>query len=92
MAQTAIPESVLTEAHKLCTANRAQIERSNVCACFYCLGSFQPSKIEDWIDEPSDGSTATCPNCGIDAVLGDASGYELNEAFLSAMHQWWFKR
>ncbi len=63
-----------------------------MCGCFYCLKTFPPSEIEQWTDEPNGGSTAICPKCGIDAVIGDASGYELNDQFLFAMHHWWFER
>jgi dephospho-CoA kinase len=36
--------------------------------------------------------TAVCPKCGIDAVIGDASGYEMTSALLHAMHEFWFER
>jgi len=32
-----------------------------------------------------------CPECGIDSVIGDASGFPIaDEAFLKRMHSIWF--
>jgi len=40
--------------------------------------------------EELDG-TALCPHCGIDSVIGSASGYPVSEPqFLKAMHDHWF--
>jgi acetone carboxylase gamma subunit len=36
------------------------------------------------------GQTALCPECGIDSVIGDASGYPITEAFLGKMKTFWF--
>jgi hypothetical protein len=47
-------------------------------------------EIKEWITEASGAESALCPLCGIDSVLGDASGYELTETFLSAMQRHWF--
>jgi hypothetical protein len=91
MAQAAPPRQLLETAHRSSSKHRAEIERSTVCGCFYCLKTFSPSTIERWIDEPSGAQTALCPKCGIDSVLGDASGYDLSADFLAAMHQRWFE-
>jgi hypothetical protein len=38
-----------------------------------------------------DGSCAVCPRCGIDSVIGDASGLPVAEpAFLDEMNRHWF--
>ncbi|MBB2961679.1 cytoplasmic protein [Methylobacterium sp. R2-1] len=61
---------------------------SAACGCFYCLEVFAPDEIAEWIDEDA---TALCPRCGIDAVIGDLSGYPAGSVtFLRAMHQEWF--
>ena len=91
MAQTTIPRSTLEDAHRHCRGYRAEIERSELCGCFYCLGKFSRLRIEDWVDEPDSTQSAVCPQCAIDSVIGDASGYELSAQFLSAMHHLWFK-
>ncbi len=77
----------LKAAHRRCIRHRIELERSAVCACFYCLERFPPGEVAKWIDG---GETALCPRCGVDAVLGDASGLSLVDAFLAAMHARWF--
>jgi hypothetical protein len=74
-------------AHKHCTCHRAELERSDVCGCFYCGSIFPPSDIVEWID---DGQTALCPECPVDSVIGSASGYPITEEFLKRMHDHWF--
>ena len=57
-----------------------------MCGCFYCREIFAPNMIVEWICE----GTAFCPMCGIDSVIGDASGYEISKEFLSNMNDHWF--
>jgi hypothetical protein len=76
-------------AHKSCSRHRSEIERSERCGCFYCLQSFLPGEIEEWTD---DDTTAMCPRCGIDSVIGSASGFSLSQEFLRRMHHYWFER
>ncbi len=86
MART--PDIDRARAH--CTRNRAEIASSDRCGCFYCLRVFPPGEIEseDWL--PSEG-TATCPHCGIDSVLGSASGFPITPEFLQRMRARWFE-
>lgn len=62
--------------------HRAEIEASTECGCYACLRTFLPEEISHWL---STEDTATCPYCGIDAVLGSASGLPLTDEFLRAM-------
>lgn len=87
-------------AHKHSSKHRAEVMRSTVCGCFHCLATFNPSEIWEWIDwpagTPSDqlndaGTTAMCPRCGIDSVLGSASGYPITAEFLKEMQRYWFE-
>jgi hypothetical protein len=88
---TPAPISLLVEAaHQASSRHRGQIEKSKRCGCFYCLKTFSPTDIKEWIEESSGAETALCPFCGIDSVIGDASGYEVTHDFLSAMQQRWF--
>jgi hypothetical protein len=77
----------LEAAHKHCSHHRAELEASEICGCFYCLSTFPPSAISEWID---DGQTAVCPSCPVDSVLGSASGYPITRDFLQLMHDHWF--
>ena len=76
-------------AHKHCSRHRNEIERSERCGCFYCLRTFAAKDIQEWID---DGATAMCPHCGIDSVIGSASGFSMSLDFLRRMHEHWFER
>lgn len=79
-------------AHSCCSNHRKQLLESKVCGCFYCLKSFEPSEIEEWVDklESEEGQTALCPICGIDAVIGSKSGYPIQVEFLKKMRNHWF--
>jgi hypothetical protein len=75
------PVEKLKRAHKRSTYHREEIERSDLCCCFHCRRTFPPSEIEEWWD---DGDTAVCPRCGIDAVIGSASGFPVRNAWFRA--------
>jgi hypothetical protein len=75
-------------AHKHCFRNRNEVERSAHCGCFYCLETFKPVEIQEWADKGA--TTALCPRCGIDSVIGSASGFPLTRRFLQQMNDRWF--
>ena len=79
-----------TDAHGHSSRHRPAIEASSRCGCFYCRAVFAPAEVAEWIDEPGGGQTALCPRCGIDSVVGSASGVPITAAFLRAMHARWF--
>ena len=92
--------SDVLSAHKHSANHRSQILSSQKCGCFYCLTVFSPNEIEDWLDWPEGtpedqelelGTTALCPKCGIDSVIGDGSGYLIDPAFLQSMRKRWFE-
>ena len=74
-------------AHGNCRDNREELNRSELCGCFYCLGIYGPTEITAWVDEER---TAICAKCGIDSVIGAASGYPITAEFLRRMHDHWF--
>ena len=80
-------QGLLKTAHKASSYHRKSIEASDVCGCFYCCRQFAPSKIREWVDK---GQTAICPLCGIDSVIGAASGYQISDDFLKQMCEFWF--
>ena len=82
------------DAHRHCSTHEDEIAASSVCGCFYCLGTYAPAEITEWLDDRIrglDGRTALCPRCGIDSVIGSASTYPITEAFLGAMRRRWFE-
>jgi len=79
------------QAHKHSSYHREEIMHSEICGCFYCLAIFRPGEVTDWIDEKdSIGQTALCPKCGIDSVMGSASGFPISQEFLEKMRRYWF--
>lgn len=85
-------QDYLKEAHKYSIFNKEWIKNSEVCGCFYCQTTFEPGKIVEWTDIGHDkGSTALCPNCGIDAVIGSKPNLPVTDmVFLARMHFYWF--
>ena len=81
-------DSELEKAHKKSMLNREKLEESDFCACFNCLETFPFKSINEWVDQ--NDSTALCPKCGIDSVLGSAQGFDLSKEFLLKMNQRWF--
>ncbi|OOG89425.1 cytoplasmic protein [Hydrogenophaga sp. A37] len=74
-------------AHQFSSLHRRQVEASSVCGCFFCLSTFAPSEITEWVDE---NQTALCPSCNVDSVIGSESGVPLSQEFLSSMRSYWF--
>ena len=73
--------------HSHTLRNRKEIEASDNCACISCCEIFNPSEVEEYIDE---GETALCPKCGIDAVIGDFTGISLDPTTLNELHKEFF--
>ena len=76
-------------AHRSCGLHREELEASERCGCFYCRSIFPSAEVAEWCD---DDQTALCPRCGIDAVIGSASGWPITEEFMAKMHRRWFGR
>jgi hypothetical protein len=90
-ATTAAPDHIA--AHEHCIRHHDEIGRSKRCGCFYCLATFGPAEIKDWIKDGRGmrNRTALCPRCGIDSVIGSAAGYPITPAFLGLMQGHWFQ-
>lgn len=82
----------LDAAHRHSENHRTEVLASWRCGCFHCTRTFEPEAIAEWVDAGADdvGQTALCPRCGIDAVLGSASGLPLTQDFLATMRRRWF--
>jgi hypothetical protein len=81
----------IVAAHRRSSNHRDEIMASEQCGCFFCLSIFSPSEIAEWVDEVDEvGTTAICPYCEIDSVIGSHSGYPVTREFLSAMQMHWF--
>ena len=82
----------IIKAHKHSIRHYNELKESEFCGCFYCLKIFSFDKIADWIldGENKEGKTALCPYCGIDSVIGSASGFPITKDFLKSMSKHWF--
>lgn len=80
-------EEDVIKAHDYSSNHRKTLSKDKICGCFFCLKIFSPKEITDWID---DDNTALCPHCGIDAVIGESSGFPITEEFLEKMRDRWF--
>jgi len=87
-------DSDLEAAHRHSSNHRQEVLASQQCGCFYCLATFAPADLRDWVDQDEHGvgTTALCPRCGIDSVIGSKSGVPLDETFLRRMRAYWFDR
>ncbi|HEU4959971.1 MAG TPA: cytoplasmic protein [Sphingomonas sp.] len=78
----------ILDAHARAAGHRAELKASSKAGCFYCCEVFSSTDIKDWVDN---GDCALCPRCGIDSVIGDASGFPVSDPnFLKEMHEFWF--
>ena len=84
-------EDELQSAHDRAFRNKPIVTASTICGCFFCRKTCAPGDVREWVRK--DNETALCPHCGIDALIGDASGLPVTDAtFLSEMHAHWFKK
>jgi hypothetical protein len=68
----------LEAAHEHCFKSRKEILANEICGCFCCLATFPPAEIDQWMD---DFQTPILPQCGIDSVIGSASGFSIDDKF-----------
>jgi hypothetical protein len=85
-------EEVLKKAHLHSIHHKHEILDSDLCGCFHCWKTFTPDQIEDWTDVGTvKGPTSICPKCGIDSVIGSASGIPVDDPeFIRDMSRYWF--
>jgi len=90
----AYTDAYLVDAHRHCAIHGDEVNSSTICGCFYCLETFPPAAIVDWLNDRIQGTpgrTALCPKCAIDSVIGSGSGFPITREFLAAMHERWFE-
>ena len=82
--------------HSECRHNEMAVQDSWFCGCFYCISTFHPTEVVDWLDEreynPNSTAerTAVCPRCCIDSVLPRKEYYEITDELLENMHAIFF--
>ena len=87
-------DDYIKQAHKATFANEKQILASDSCTCFYCGHTFNPQAEQKlyWITEPPPkDKTLQCPMCGLDCLIGSASGFPIHDqAFIFQCTEAWF--
>jgi hypothetical protein len=84
-----VPRNTLDAAHLHSANHRQELERSDVCGCFFCQKTFTVKDVDEWVED--ENGTALCPYCGVDSVIGSASGFPVADTgFIRAMHDRWF--
>ena len=78
----------LDKAHQYSSNHKPELEKDNICGCFFCLNIYNPKEIKKWISDSR--GTAICPKCEIDSVIGESSGFPIIKEFLKAMNKKWF--
>ena len=81
-------DSLMNDIYRHTLNNRMEISKSSRCGCISCRTIFAATEVVDYIDA---GQTALCPECGIDAVIGDATGVELTAELLATMNKKYFE-
>lgn len=79
---------ITDELHPLSRHNRDRLRRSVLAGCFCCKAKFSADEVTEWTEA---GQTACCPNCGTDAVIGDADAI-ISSVLLRTMYERWFNR
>jgi hypothetical protein len=88
-AQT-FSDQTLRKAGEHLTDHKEELQNSAGLGCCSCTRCFFFYDVLEWATRRGKHTTALCPHCKADGVIGDASGYPLTEEFLNAMQQYWF--
>lgn len=83
----------LEYAHMFSSNHMPELKKDRRCGCFYCLAIFDPKEINEWVvvnTSCDKRGTAICPYCGVDAVIGESSGFPITHEFLKCMKKYWF--
>lgn len=79
--------SDVISAHRTSSNHRQLLSENDQCGCFFCLNVFVYQSIDEWWDAET---AVVCPSCGIDSVIGSASGFPITQEFLKAMQDYYF--
>ena len=73
---------------KVSFENWKSVKDSKMCGCYYCCNIFPSTEVtdEDWTLDLN-GRTVLCPRCGIDSVIGDASGIPIQKDALEEYYE-----
>lgn len=79
---------IVSDAPKYSIHNKRELSESSLAGCYYCMKIFKADTVIEFL---KDENTGICPECGVDSVLGDKSGYEINPEVLLRLNKYWFR-
>lgn len=85
-----VPKNIddLIDAHSYTRENAYSLFLKQECVCIYCKKRFDSSQIIE--QTILHGGSSLCPYCEIDSVIGEISGYDLNDKFIEVMYEYFF--
>lgn len=69
---------------RLSLNNKEILSKSKLCGCYHCGHIFPPNEIENYMESQTE-QTATCPFCGMDAVIPSTDEFPIREEKLSLL-------
>lgn len=78
----------MLDLHKKSIYNKEELDKVDLCGCFYCCEVFDPSEIKEYTDN---GNTALCPYCKVDSVIPLNKNDEESKEILQKMYGYFFK-
>ncbi len=79
----------LSELFDHTTNNDLEILQSHKCSCLFCRHTIDAREVQDWVNDEQ-GVSAICPECGMDTLIGDASGYSFTKEELREINTTYF--
>lgn len=71
------------------TNNDLEILQSHKCSCLFCRHTIDAREVQDWVSDEN-GVSAICPECGMDTLIGDASGLTFTKEELREINMKYF--
>lgn len=71
------------------TNNDLEILQSHKCSCLFCRHTVDAREVQDWVSDEH-GVSAICPECGMDTLIGDASGMSFTKEELREINMTYF--
>lgn len=81
--------SYYEDIHQHVYGNKKEIDDSTMCICINCGKRYKANLVKDFKLEDDYNVTAICPYCDEFTVLGDSSGYELEDDEVSRIKNIW---
>jgi len=85
-----LPDYIKAHPHSI--NNAEEIKDSTNVGCFQCKTIFSPNDLQNKLEQIPNEGTVLCPFCKTDALIGDASDFQINGELMQKMHEHWFEK